>query len=90
MTSTTKLLLAATAQKAPGNVYFVTDDDAVNLWDFLQRVNADLGVPPIQRNVPYCLAYAMGAAQEWAWNSFDLAGEPTITRYAAAELAKHS
>jgi len=83
------LVLAATAEKAPGNVYFVTDHDTVNLWDFLKRIINDLGLPPIRGRIPYPLAYAIGAAQEAAYSVLKLAGEPTITRYSAAELAKH-
>jgi len=83
------LMLAATADRAPGNVYFVTDRDTVNLWDFLRRVLNDLGLPPIRSRIPYPLAYALGATQEVLWTLLKLAGEPTITRYSAAELAKN-
>jgi nucleoside-diphosphate-sugar epimerase len=83
------LVLAATAEKAPGNVYFVTDKDSVNLWDWLGQIMADLGMPPIKRSIPYPVAYAIGAAEELAWKGLPLKGEPTITRYSAAELAKN-
>ncbi|MBN1366089.1 MAG: NAD-dependent epimerase/dehydratase family protein [Syntrophaceae bacterium] len=83
------LILAATADKAPGNVYFVTDKDTVNLWNFLRRILNDLGLPPIRARIPYPLAYALGASQEVIWTALKLGGEPTITRYSAAELAKN-
>jgi nucleoside-diphosphate-sugar epimerase len=83
------LILAATADRAPGNVYFVTDKDSVNLWDFLKRIISDLGLPQIRGRIPYPLAYAIGAAQEVLWTALKLDGEPTITRYSAAELAKN-
>ena len=83
------LVLAATAEKAPGNIYFVTDADSIKLWDWLRRICKDLDLPPISRKVPYPLVYAVGAAQEAAWAVFKLKGEPTITRYAAAEMAKN-
>jgi len=81
------LLLAATAEKAPGNVYFVTDADSVKLWDFLRRIIKDLDLPPIKGKIPYRVAYAAGAVLEAAWAAFRLKGEPLITRYAAAEMA---
>lgn len=83
------LILAAAAEKGPGNVYFATDNDTVNLWDFLKRILDDLGLPPIRASIPYPLAYAVGAVQEGAWTVLKMYGEPTITRYAAAELAKN-
>lgn len=83
------LILAATADRSPGKAYFVTDKDTVNLWDFLRRIINDLGLPPIRARIPYPLAYALGAAQEALWTALKLAGEPTITRYSAAELAKN-
>ena len=83
------LILAATADRAPGNVYFVTDKDTVNLWDFLRRILNNLGLPQIRSRIPYPLAYSLGAAQEVIWTALKLDGEPTITRYSAAELAKN-
>ncbi|ABW68411.1 NAD-dependent epimerase/dehydratase family protein [Desulfosudis oleivorans] len=83
------LILAATADRAPGNVYFVTDNDTVNLWGFLRRILNDLGLPPIRARIPYPLAYTLGATQEVLWTVLKLSGEPTITRYSAAELAKN-
>jgi len=83
------LVLAATAQKAPGNVYFVTDADSIKLWDWLRRILKDLDLPTIKRKVPYPLVYGVGAVQKTVWNLFNLKGEPTVTRYSAAELAKN-
>lgn len=81
------LILAASAEKAPGNVYFITDAEPVKLWDNLRRIINDLGLPPITRSVPYRLVYALGAIQDALWATFRLRGEPRVTRYAAAELA---
>jgi 2-alkyl-3-oxoalkanoate reductase len=83
------LVLAATAKKARGNIYFITDREPINLWAFVRRIIHDLDLPPIKGKIPYSLAYSIGAAQEAAWNMFKLKGEPTITRYSAAELAKN-
>lgn len=80
------LVLAATAPEAAGNVYFVTDDEPVNLWEWVRHILSDLELPPIRRRVPYRLAYAVGFLQELAWRALPLGGEPTVTRYSAAEL----
>ena len=82
------LLLAATAERAPGQVYFVCDEGSINLWDFIRRILEALGLPPVRGRTPYRLAYGIGAAQEAVWSVFHLGGEPTVTRYTAAELAR--
>jgi len=83
------LVLAAESKNAPGKVYFITNDQPVVIWDFIRRVIKDLGLPGPRGKLPYPAAYAMAAAYEAAWKVFRLSGEPVITRYTAAELAKN-
>ncbi len=82
------LVLAADAPAAPGNVYFIAGEKPVKLWGFLRRTLEGLGLPGPRRQIPYPVAFAAGAAMEAAWRTFNLKGEPTLTRYTAAELAK--
>ncbi len=85
------LLLAASAPapKVGGKVYFINDGVAVKLWEFIRRALSALGVPGPKRQIPYRVAYAAGAIQEFLWSALRLQGEPTITRYTASELAKN-
>jgi len=59
-------------------VYTVTDDQPVNMWDWME----DFVQRPIRRHVPYPLIYALGALLE------KLPGEPPLSRYLAAQLVR--
>jgi len=70
-----------------GRAYFVNDAEPVKLWEWLGRLLARLGLPPIDRRVPLGLARAAGALLEGIWSTFSLPGEPPMTRFVASQLA---
>jgi nucleoside-diphosphate-sugar epimerase len=70
-----------------GRAYFVNDPEPVRLWEWLARLLARLGLPPISGRVPLGLARAAGAALESLWSALQLAGEPPMTRFVASQLA---
>jgi nucleoside-diphosphate-sugar epimerase len=84
-------LLAADALQpgspAAGAVYFVSQDDPVNVWDFINSLLHELGIPRITKRVPLWAARAAGAVLEFAYRFLPLAGEPFITRFLASEVA---
>jgi nucleoside-diphosphate-sugar epimerase len=73
---------------AAGRAYFVTNGEPVVLWDWVNGLLAGLGERPIARRIPLGAALAVGAACEAAWKLLPLGGEPPMTRFIAAELAK--
>ena len=83
------LLLAYASQNATGKAYFITNDQPVLLWDFLKRILDGLGLPGPRGRLPYPVAYSIAASYEAVWKIFRLQGEPLITRYTVAELAKN-
>lgn len=76
------------APAAGGRAYFITNDEPVVLWDWVNDLLAALGEPRLTRRIPLGAALAIGAVCEAAWTTFPLAGEPPMTRFVAAELAK--
>ncbi|MCB0153594.1 MAG: NAD-dependent epimerase/dehydratase family protein [Anaerolineae bacterium] len=70
-----------------GSVYFITQEEPVVLWDFVNEMLARLEVPPVKRQVSLPLARALGGLLEWGFRTFNLAGEPRLTRFLASELA---
>ena len=79
----------ANAQPAAGGrAYFITNDEPVVLWDWINGLLSALGEPPITRCVSLQTATAVGALCEAAWRVLPLRGEPPMTRFIAAELAK--
>lgn len=79
-------LAAGTA--AAGRAYFITNDEPVVLWEWINGLLQALGEPPVTRRLPLAAARTLGAACEVAWRCLPLRGEPPMTRFIAAELAK--
>ncbi|HRE83450.1 MAG TPA: NAD-dependent epimerase/dehydratase family protein [Opitutaceae bacterium] len=73
---------------AAGRAYFITNDEPVFLWDWINHLLAALGEKPIQRHITLGQARAVGGVCELIWNVFRLQGEPPMTRFVADELAK--
>jgi 2-alkyl-3-oxoalkanoate reductase len=71
-----------------GEAYFITNDEPVVLWDWINDLLRALGEPPVTKRVSLPAASAVGAACEAAWHVLPLKGEPPMTRFVAAELAK--
>ncbi len=70
-----------------GKAYFITDDNPMPLWSFVNRVLETAGLPPAQGSVPPRLAYAAGALLEVLYRALRLRGEPRITRFLVEELS---
>lgn len=70
-----------------GSIYFISQDEPVNLWDWLNALFAQLNIPPAKLRVPLWAARAGGGASEWAYRTFRFKGEPRLTRFLASELA---
>ncbi len=70
-----------------GRAYFVTNGEPVELWDFLNRVLAIHGLPPVTRTVPVWAAKLAGATLEAAYRLTRRADEPPLTRFVAAQLS---
>lgn len=70
-----------------GRAYFLTQDEPVPLWPFINRVLKATGRKPLQKRVPLPVAYGAGVISEGIWQIFQLGGEPPMTRFVAKELA---
>lgn len=80
---------ATAAGRDPGGrAYFITNAEPVVLWDWINGLLRGLELPPVTRRVPLGVAWAAGVVAEAWWRAFRLAGEPPVTRFVAAELAK--
>jgi nucleoside-diphosphate-sugar epimerase len=73
---------------AGGRAYFITNDEPVVLWDWINGLLGALGEQPVTRCVSLQTAAAVGALCEAAWRVLPLRSEPPMTRFIAAELAK--
>ncbi len=71
-----------------GSAYFLSQDDPVNLWGWINEILEMGGVPKVTKSISYPWASRLGHMLE-TWHSIrDLPGEPRMTRFLAAQLAK--
>ena len=70
-----------------GKPYFVTNGEPVELWQFLNRVLAIAGVPPVTRAVPVWRARLAAKLLERVYRAFRLRSEPPLTRFVVSQLA---
>lgn len=70
-----------------GKAYFISNGEPVVMWDFLNRILADAGVPPVVKTVPVWLAKVAGLYLETVYRIFRFAGEPAMTRFVAGQLS---
>ncbi len=73
---------------AAGQAYFITNDEPVNLWGWVNKLLSGLGEPPLTRRLSLTTASRIGGLCETIWRMLPLRGEPPMTRFIAAELAK--
>jgi nucleoside-diphosphate-sugar epimerase len=70
-----------------GRVYFVSQDDPVNLWHMIDRILAAGSKPPVLKKIHPALAYFSGALCEWLYTILRITSDPPMTRFAARELS---
>lgn len=81
-------LLAANALSLSmnGKAYFISNDEPVNCWNWINDILALAGLPPVKRRLPLPVAYAAGAMLEGLWTVLGRTDEPRMTRFLAAQL----
>lgn len=71
-----------------GSAYFISDDDPVELWPWINNLLAKLEIPPVTSKVSPKLAYAAGSVLETGFRAFGITKkEPKMTRFVARQLA---
>lgn len=76
------------ARRASGRAYFITNGEPVLLWEWINDLLRGLGQQPVSKHISLGAASVIGAACEFTWRALPLRGEPPMTRFIAAELAK--
>ena len=85
-------LMAAEALKpgSPvcGQAYFISQDDPVNLWGWINEILELAGLPRVKKSISLYWAYKLGHALEIYHETFNVKSEPRMTRFLASQLAK--
>ena len=71
-----------------GKAYFLSQGDPVNCWDWIGEVLQRSKVSPPRKAISFSAAWYLGGFLECIHSSLRLAGEPRMTRFLAAQLAK--
>lgn len=69
-----------------GKAYFISNGEPIALKTMINRLLDCAGLPPVQRHLPYPVAYAVGALMELCYRALSLPGEPLMTRFLAEQL----
>jgi nucleoside-diphosphate-sugar epimerase len=84
-------LLAADALEAgspvAGSVYFISQDEPINAWQWINELLMALDLPPVRTKIPLWLAVIAASILELGYKTLPLTGEPRLTRFLANELA---
>ena len=70
-----------------GKVYFVSDDEPVNLWKWINEVLKKTSRPPVTRSISYRNASRVGYFLEKIYHWGNIKKEPPMTRFLASQLA---
>ena len=70
-----------------GRAYYLSQGEPEPMWDFVNRVLAVHGLPPVTHSVSPRIAYLAGTILEWIYRVLPMSGEPPITRFVAKQLS---
>ncbi|MCE9555497.1 MAG: NAD-dependent epimerase/dehydratase family protein [Planctomycetes bacterium] len=83
-------LLAADALTAKhevsGQAYFISQDEPVNCWGWIDELLAIAGLPPVQKSLGLGMAWRIGTVLETIHKTLCIRREPRMTRFLAAQL----
>lgn len=71
-----------------GQAYFIGDQNPVKLWSWVGDMLSTLGEDPVEKEISYNKAKFVGRIMEVLYKVMPLKGEPPMTRFVAAQLAK--
>jgi nucleoside-diphosphate-sugar epimerase len=79
---------AASASVVGGRVYFVTDGERIDTWEFMRKLAGIFDAPPIARRVSPTTAAVMASVMDGLWRFPPLARRypPPISRYSLSLL----
>jgi len=72
-----------------GRAYFISQGEPINCWQWISEILAMAKLPPVTKSISFSAAWRIGLILETAYRVCRLTGEPRMTRFLAAQLAKH-
>jgi nucleoside-diphosphate-sugar epimerase len=79
--------LAATPDVVGGKAYFLSQDDPVNCWDWIDGLLGLVDIAPLTKSISQSTSWKIGAVMEAVYGGLGISREPPMTRFLAAQLA---
>lgn len=76
------------ASNPGGKAYFISNDEPVNIWDWINELLEKRGIQKVDKTISLSRATRIGSIMEFIWKTLGLKSEPPMTRFIASELAK--
>jgi nucleoside-diphosphate-sugar epimerase len=73
---------------AAGRAYFISQGEPVNCWQWIDGLLALAGLPAVERSISFRVAWNVGRLYEWVYALRRRKGNPPMTRFLAAQLAR--
>jgi nucleoside-diphosphate-sugar epimerase len=70
-----------------GKAYFISQGEPLPLWDLINGILHAAGLPPVERSIPYRVAYAAGCVLELAYAILRRRDDPLLTRFLVDEMS---
>lgn len=70
-----------------GNAYFISQDQPVNCWKWINQILVLADIPPIHKSISKQAAWRLGGVTEFVYTLLGRTSEPPMTRFLAAQLA---
>lgn len=81
------LELLKDSPKCAGKAYFITNDEPVRLWEFLNHLLSVRDITPIKKHVPISVAYVLATMLEVIYRIFAPHREPPLTCFVVKEMS---
>jgi 2-alkyl-3-oxoalkanoate reductase len=78
----------APGSASAGNAYFISQDEPVNCWDWINNLLGLAGLPPVKKSISLSAAWKMGACFETVYRLLGRRDDPPMTRFLAAQMAR--
>ncbi len=70
-----------------GRAYFITNDEPIKLWEFVNKILEGASLQPVSRKIPFQKMYWLGYVLEKLYALLKIDKEPMMTRFLASQLA---
>ena len=71
-----------------GRAYFISQGEPVNCWEWINRLLVLAQLPEVARSISFSAAWVAGLVFEGLWKTLRFRGDPPMTRFLAAQLAR--